>query len=161
MKKIIIIVALLVVVAGGGAGAMYFLGMPPFKKAAKKPGKSTHGTAATQQKPAQTVADGGASGHATPTPSNAILPVRPAAKPGQPAQTTNLDEGEREEGRITRLSSVYETMPAEEAGRIFAKLPDSLVEKLLRKMDERQVGKVLLALDVDRAARLTQALASN
>jgi flagellar motility protein MotE (MotC chaperone) len=30
---------------------------------------------------------------------------------------------------------------------------------MLRRMDERQVGKILLTLDTKRAARLTQALA--
>ncbi len=60
---------------------------------------------------------------------------------------------------MVRLASVYEQMPAEDAARIMASLPDSLVEDLLRRIDERQVGKILLALGPKRAAKLTQALA--
>ena len=151
MKKLIIIVLVLVVLAGGGAGALFFLGMPPFKKPAKKPGKAAHQVA---KAPAKT------SGDAAPAAAPPIQP-KAARVPSKTTPTANLDQDERAEARITRLTAVYEQMSADDAGRIFAKLPDPLVEKLLRKMDERRAGKVLLTLDIERAARLTQALAAN
>ena len=49
-------------------------------------------------------------------------------------------------------------MPVEEATKIMAKLPDTVVEPLLRRMDEKQVGKLLTSFNTDRAAKLTLAM---
>lgn len=161
MKRTLLIVLPLLVVVGGVVGGMFYLGMPPFKKAAKKSGKTV------DAKTVLSVNSQGAAGAAGSTASNAVVPngslpgsaVAPRRPSPKAKVTANLDTEELAQARIVRLSSVYEQMPAEEAGKIFAKLPDPLVEKLLRNMDERQVGKVLLAFDVNRAARLTQSLA--
>lgn len=59
---------------------------------------------------------------------------------------------------VTRLASVYEQMDPETVQRIFAKLPEAHVQALLRKMDEKQVGRILALEKPDRAARLTLAL---
>jgi flagellar motility protein MotE (MotC chaperone) len=65
-----------------------------------------------------------------------------------------------EERNLQRLAAVYEQMPAEEAAPILKAMQKPLVEKLLRRMDDRQVAKVLLALnDVKQAAAFSTALA--
>jgi len=153
MKRILLITLPLLVVLGGVAGALYFLGMPPFRKAVRKLHKAASITTAGQRPAVSAPVLAAAAAPPSPPAARRTAPHPP------PQVTASLDVDEQEEARIARLSSVYEQMPAEEAGRIFAKLPDPLVEKLLRKMDERQVGKLLLVLDTNRAVRLTQSLA--
>lgn len=59
---------------------------------------------------------------------------------------------------VARLAAVYEQMPPEAITRIFAKLPTDQVLAIVRRMDEKQVGQILLLLPPERAARMTQAL---
>ncbi|HLJ53422.1 MAG TPA: hypothetical protein VKT77_00200 [Chthonomonadaceae bacterium] len=59
---------------------------------------------------------------------------------------------------IARLAAVYEQMPPDAVSKIFAKLPETEVLALLRKMEEKKVGEILAANAPDRAARLTLAL---
>ncbi len=155
MKRLLFIVIPLLLV-GGTVYGMMLSGIPPFKKDTGKKSKA-HAAPATEQKTtasSSAPANGGAGSSTVPP----VPPVRRSTPPPRP-QAADANTVEMTEARIARLSTVYEQMPAEEAGRIFAKLPDPLVEELLRRMDERQVGKLLLALDVGRAARLTQSLA--
>lgn len=156
MKRLLLIGLPLLILAGGVAGGLYFLGIGPFKKHVKKPAGAVARTAPNPAAgAARSVAPVASASAAAPS----AVRTPPARSRKAPDVSASLDSQEEEEAKITRLSSVYEQMPAEETGRIFARLPDPLVEKLLRKMDERQVGKVLLALDTNRAVRLTQALA--
>jgi hypothetical protein len=96
--------------------------------------------------------------HSAPLPNPTIAPPRAEnlALPALPKASETDPQAER---NLARLTSIYEQMPPEDAGRILVKLPDSLLEKMLRRMDERQAGKILLTFDPHRAARLTQALA--
>jgi hypothetical protein len=80
-------------------------------------------------------------------------PAKPAqGKPDDP--TTPSDPRE-----LARLASVYEQMPPEAVTRIFAKLPDTQVIALLRRMEEKQVAQILAIVPPDRAAHFTLTLA--
>ncbi|HZP81742.1 MAG TPA: hypothetical protein VFB21_08915 [Chthonomonadaceae bacterium] len=59
---------------------------------------------------------------------------------------------------VARLAAVYEQMPPEAVTRIFAKLPANQVLAIVRRMDEKQVGQILMLLPPERAAQMTQAL---
>lgn len=83
----------------------------------------------------------------TETPIRTMPPVGQSSRPDP--QT---------ERNIARVTALYETMSAEDAAKVMTKLPDALVEKVLRRMDEGKAGKLLLLLGPDRAARLTLAL---
>lgn len=54
-----------------------------------------------------------------------------------------------------KINDIYATMSADDIARISAKLPDPDVVAVLTSLDEKKSGKVLAALPVDRAARLT------
>lgn len=141
MKAALAVVALLVI-AGGVLGALYFMGMPPFARAAPKARTRT----------------------AAPPRAGTRTGTRPSSgaerrgdAPARPRKSAALAADERE--KVARLAAIYEQMPVEDAARILAKVADPLVEGILRRMDERQVSKLLAALPPDRAARLTRALA--
>jgi hypothetical protein len=135
---------------------MMRFGIPPFSK----PNKATKKAEAAQAPSGKTAVDEPATLH--PADSAAPANMRSARKTVPTAAGRHdavRPPDPDEERKLARLSSIYEQMPAEEAGRILVKLPDPFVEKLLSRMDERQVGKLLLTFDADRAARLTRALA--
>jgi hypothetical protein len=136
--KIVVTLVVLIVLLGGAGGALFYLKLPPFAKATPK--KATVSTSKVR------IA-------AAPEPEPAVpLAAKPVAPPAR--KTVVVDPA-----KITRLSSIYEQMPAEDASRVMAKLPDPLVQRILSGMDERQVGKLLGLFPPDRAARLTRALA--
>lgn len=145
--KIVIILLLVVSVLGGAAFGLMKLGVISLGKPPKKPAA----TVVTRQI------------EASPTPSTPPQSITstspPSSSPAPPEPPRGQEPNPEEERSLARLTAIYEQMPAEDAGRILAKLPDSLVEKMLRRMDERQAGKILLTFDPNRAARLTQALA--
>jgi flagellar motility protein MotE (MotC chaperone) len=147
MKALVVIIV--VVVIGGGVAALWFLGIPPFGKPAAPHKKADAGQAKADKKDLATTEATAASALTPPSRSKTVA-QKPATPPAEP-------DPERD-ARLARLSSTYEQMSPEDAGRIFTKLPDSLVENLLRKMDEGKVAKLLLALPVERAAKLTLAL---
>ncbi len=145
--KFAIIGFVVLALAGATVGVLGFLGV------VKIPGITPKKTAATKKQLAPQEA------------AKTVPPKRPsavAAKPKSPGKSVVKPPARVDpeaEKKIDRLASMYEQLPAEEAGPIFAKLPDALVEKLLRKMDDRQAGKVLLVLGTQRAAKLTMSLA--
>jgi flagellar motility protein MotE (MotC chaperone) len=157
MKRVLLIGLPLVLVIGGGVGAMFYFGIPPFKKAVK-PKTAAAGKQAANHQAAAASAQPSAAVASAQQPQTSVASKTQKSAPKN-ADSPNLDADEQADARISKLSSVYEQMPADEAGKILAKLPDPFVEKLLRKMDERQVGKLLLTLDTSRAAKLTQSLA--
>lgn len=83
---------------------------------------------------------------------------KPAAAPPPAPKTPVVDPAEGK--RLTRLASIYEQVPPEEATRILKELPDDTLQKLLDKMDERKVAKLLQSMEPKRAAKLTLALAA-
>ena len=60
-----------------------------------------------------------------------------------------------------KLIALYGTMDPDDIAHIFAKLPDPLVVQTLMQMDEKKAGKVFAALPPDRAARLSEVMASH
>lgn len=54
------------------------------------------------------------------------------------------------------LARVYEEMQAEEVASIIERLDDELSLEILSQMSERQVGKILGAMEVQKAAKLAQ-----
>ena len=60
-----------------------------------------------------------------------------------------------------KLIALYGTMDPDDIAHIFAKLPDPLVVSTLMQMDEKKAGKVFAALPPDRAARLSEIMASH
>jgi hypothetical protein len=139
--KLIMAIAVLVVLVGGVA-TLWFLGIPPFKKAGKKPAKPAAKEAVVKQPPVTVSLD-----------SAKPKPATQKRKPAAPALPDPAEERD-----LLRLASVYEQMPADDAGRILAEMPKPLLEKLLRRMDDRQVAKVLLTFEPKRAAALSTAL---
>jgi hypothetical protein len=131
----------IVLVLGGAAAALFILKLPPFANSARP-----------MASPAPTAVEAPA---AEPAPV-AATPA-PPAQPRQPAKPAAESAGQNE--KVVRLAAIYDQMPVEDATRVMAKLPDPLVQRLLSRMDERQVGKLLGAFPPDRSARLTQALA--
>ena len=59
-------------------------------------------------------------------------------------------------GDGAKINAIYATMSADDIARISAKLPDPDVVAVLTSLDEKKSGKVLAALPVDRAARITE-----
>lgn len=145
--KIVILLLLVISILGGVAFGLTKMGIIPLGKRPKKPVSTV---AAGQIEASPTLS----------TPSQSVTSTPPLSKsPAPPEPPRGQALPPEEERSLARLTAVYEQMPAEDAGRILAKLPDSLIEKMLRRMDERQAGKILLTFDPNRAARLTQALA--
>jgi len=60
--------------------------------------------------------------------------------------------------KIKRLSAVYESMKAVKSAPIIAKMDLPIVVKMLSRMDEKKVGKILSFLPPEQAVRITQAL---
>lgn len=143
MGKVIAGFVVLALLAGAGFGLMR-MGLPPFGKRAKR------AAAPAAAAPAAAAAPGEA-----PAPQ-----LDPGPPPLQGPTPEQLEERARSAERgMARLASVFEGMPAEDASRIVARLPDTLVEGLLRRIDERQAGRLLAAMPLERAARLTRCLA--
>jgi len=138
--RIVLAILLPLVLIGGGVGALYLTGRPPFAR---------HRRAAAKPVPAPRAA--------APAEPRSLAPQ--ARRPAPRRRTAASTQDPADTARITRLASIYEQMPAEQAAPVFAKLPDPLVKDLLQRMDERQVAKLLGAFGPDRAARLTVALA--
>lgn len=149
MRILLILIALIAVIGGGIFGLMKS-GVLPF-------GKREKPTSKTAVKPRSSEERGAIS--ARPSP---VSPRPASAESPSPARPRpeNRDGLSAEEARkVQRLASIYEQMSPEDAARIMARLPDSLVEEMLRRMDERQAGQLLIRFPLDRAARLTRALA--
>ncbi len=147
MKIVIAMVVVLAILGGAGFG-LYKAGKLPFLHPKKTTKKAKPGAA----HPA--VAAAAAS---TPPPSSA-----PAPKPAAPRPKLSRPDPEaaaKAEQRMARLVALYEGMSADDAKPIVEKLPDTLVADLLRRMDERQAGKLLAGMKADRAAKLTGILA--
>lgn len=135
----------LLAIAGGVGYGLLRAGLLPYgKKAALK----------QSSEPAQT----GKHTEAVPeAPSTGdVTPVR-RAMPAPPSSKQTGDAREVEK-RIRRMAAVYDGMPADAVAPIMEKLPAALVRDLLRRMDEGQVGKVLLAMKPERAALVTRDL---
>ena len=58
-------------------------------------------------------------------------------------------------GDSAKINDIYATMSADDIARISAKLPDPDVVAVLTALDEKKSGKILAALPVDRAAKIT------
>jgi flagellar motility protein MotE (MotC chaperone) len=156
MKRLLIVMVTFVLL-GGGVGALWFFKVPPFGKPAKphakqaaKPADSTAETRETA--PATTATETGAKEPAESPISTKTADKKPAKTIARPDAAKPTEEG------LTRMAQVYEGMPVEEATTIMAKLPDTVVEPLLRRMDDKQVGKILSSFAPERAAKLTVAM---
>lgn len=156
MKKLFIVLAMFALV-GVGVAALWFFHVPPFgrpkkddKALALKPGKNKTMVASVAPP---------ASAPVSPPP----VVVTPVATPPvrETIKTAPPPAPKVSESDLNRLAGVYEQMPVDEATKIMAKLPDTVVEPLLRRMDERQVGKLLTTFTPDRAAKLTLAMAKS
>ena len=147
--KWMIALVILAAVAGGAYFGMKRMGLGPFRHTAKVAAKGKKLETQAAPKPVKTAV-------AVETPRPVVKRVEPDPVRSPPPRSA-LDEKQAERS-ITRLASVYEQMPAEEASTILIKLPDALVEKLLRRMDEKQVGKLLLTFPAQRAALLTRSM---
>ena len=54
-----------------------------------------------------------------------------------------------------KIVNIYDTMKPDDLARIFEKMSDASVADALSRMDEGKAGKVLVAMPVDRTAKLT------
>ena len=162
MKKLLVVLGMFALV-GGGVASLWFYGVPPFGKKAK-PGKAAATKLATAKRPNGTPASGtdaSKDGVSSGSDESVSAGRKPAVadsgngKPGASSSKGAASAAKQSEANLTRMASVYEQMPVDDASRIFAKLPDSAVEPLLRRMDEGQMGKLLMTFPPDRAAKLT------
>lgn len=60
--------------------------------------------------------------------------------------------------KIKRLTAVYEGMKADKAAPVIAKMKLSTVVKMFSRMNEKQVGKILSSLPLEKAVIISQAL---
>ncbi len=60
--------------------------------------------------------------------------------------------------KIKRLAAVYASMKPDKAAPVIAKMKLPIIVRMLARMDERKVGKILSYLPADKAVRITQAL---
>jgi predicted lipid-binding transport protein (Tim44 family) len=178
--KIILAIFVPILLIAVGVVVLVKMQIIPFGRAKKKPP-----TAVATQKPGEEskeeskpegaggdTADsaGGADAGEGTKPAGKTTPAapRPAAPPvalktetpvrTAPPVVQNSRPDPQAERNLARVTALYETMSAEDAAKVMTKLPDALVEKVLRRMDEGKAGKLLLLLGPDRAARLTLAL---
>ena len=160
MKALIGFLVLLIALAG--AYVLAFLGIIPIKGLAKSsPSAAKALTAMHLYKPAK------AAPHAVAAaPAEDPLADERAALQSERAQLAK--EKAALEKRLSapaaprasvstspKVAAIFDTMSPEDLARIFAKMPDGQVTNALGNLDERKAGKVLAALPVDRAARLT------
>ena len=161
MKRVLILFFSLLVL-GGGVAALWFFKVPPFGKPARKTAPAAEQTAKTDPTEESTA---GSNSEGEPKSSTAIVekPRAVLPSPSKPSlpRTVRQPALKMTEADLTRLAGVYEQMDVDDAAKIMAKLPDTLVEPLLRRMEEKQVGKLLIAFAPDRAARLTLALSTS
>jgi len=54
-----------------------------------------------------------------------------------------------------KMVDIYDTMKPDDLAHLFGKLSDASVADALSRMDEGKAGKVLVAMPVDRAAKIT------
>lgn len=145
--KLLLAAFVLLAIAGGVGYGLLKAGMLPYgKKAAAK----------QAQEPTQ------ASEHAEATPeapSSGDASTMPKPRPAPPP-TARAEDAREAEKRLRRMAAVYDGMPADAVAPIMERLPAALVRDLLRRMDEGQVGKVLLAMKPERAALITRELVS-
>lgn len=145
MKALIGLVLALAVLGGGGYG-LYRAGKLPFlhpAKSAKKAPVPAEGAEVAQSAPSAT----------------APAPVRTSPTPVARTPQKDPEAEARAERRLARLAALYEGMSAEDAKPIVDRLPDALVEDLLRRMDEQKAARLLLGMKPERAAKMTAALA--
>lgn len=167
MKKLIVICAMFALL-GGGVGSLWFFKVPPFARAAKKPAAATakHVKPSSAPTPAEEPKTEPKSdpvaAAASQTPNVAISDQATQPSQSPPADAQHTPPKSRipalSEPDLNRMAAVYEQMPVDEATKIMAKLPDSVVEPLLRRMDEKQVGKLLATFPAERSAKLTLAM---
>lgn len=167
MKKLIVIFAMFALV-GGGVGALWFFKVPPFATNAKKAAART----VKHRTPSSTLGQPEAAKSepkddpvtSTATQPSAVASSAPAAQPSQSPSaeaehaTPKPPMPALSEPDLNRTAGIYEQMPVDEAAKIMAKLPDNVVEPLLRRMDEKQVGKLLATFPAERSAKLTLAM---
>lgn len=144
--KVFIGLVLVMAVLGGGGYGLYRAGKLPFlhpAKSARKAPAAAEGAAVAQSAPAAT----------------APAPARTSSTPVARTPQKDPEAEARAERRLARLAALYEGMSAEDARPIIDRLPDGLVEDLLRRMDEQKAARLLLGMKPERAAKLTAALA--
>jgi hypothetical protein len=163
MKKLILLVIILAVLGGGAFAGMKFglipagplaklVGAPQKKKTAAKVDPK-HPPAAANEKPGTTAQ------HPKETASAAVERHVPTEAPKPVIRTAAKPQPDPDKARrIAKLAGIYENMSPEECVPILEKLPDDLVESMLRKMDESKVSRILVGLKPDRAAKITRAL---
>ena len=153
MKRMLIVVIMFALV-GGGIATLWFFHVPPFGRPSKKEKVSAHKPAPATVSPSNLATAPDAS-----TDKTNVTNTTSTTHTSNPASLASTKPSAKmSDADLTRLSAVYEQMPVDEATKIMAKLPDVVVEPLLRRMDERQVGKLLSAFTADRAAKLTLAM---
>src|SRR5579862_6178996 len=124
VKKLLLIgIPILLLGAGGGIYAAMKAGIGPFHHPAKAAGKA----AAAQPAPAATTPTAAADTASDTAATQRAAKPQSKPKPADDAAATDDPDAEQ---RLAKLTSVYEQMPAEDAGKIMAKLLDSLVQQL-------------------------------
>jgi len=73
-------------------------------------------------------------------------------------QTSLAKEQSINDKKIKRLAAVYEGMKANKSAPIIAKMELSTVVRMMARMDEKKVGKILSNLSPNLAVRITEAL---
>jgi Mg/Co/Ni transporter MgtE len=145
---------------GGTVAGLYYSGIGPFARVHSKP-KAASSTAVASKTSDTSSASSKTSQSSNSNTSGNFASVGNTLPQNPPIQKISLPQPPPDpkiEENLTRMASVYEDMQPEDAVRIFSKLPDPLVEKLMKRMDERQVSQILTLMPLDRSARLTRAL---
>lgn len=145
--RLLLAAFVLLAIAGGVGYGLLKAGMLPYgkKAAAKQASEPTQAVAHAEETPQ--------------APSSEDASIIPKTRPALPP-TARVEDAREAEKRIRRMAAVYDGMPADAVAPIMERLPAALVRDLLRRMDEGQVGKVLLAMKPERAALITRELVS-
>lgn len=181
MKWIVIILVVCALVGGGLFGAKK-LGLPPFAKSAKgkqsAKEKAAHSAKPKEGAPAEAAPNADPPHGQRADATNAVVKaeqsqLEPAAggatsakqadahlkAPTGTISTDTIAKDTVDDKSVARLALVYEQMPASGAAEIILKLPSNLQLRLLGKMDEQKVSKLLLSVPADKASELTMAMA--
>ena len=158
--KYFLAIVIPILLIGGTVAGLYFSGIGPFARVHAKP-KAAASPAAASSTPITASSGSKSSQPSNPNSSGNYASVGNTLPQNPPIQKISLPQPPPDpkiEANLTRMASVYEDMQPEDAVRIFSKLPDPLVENLMKRMDERQVSQILTLMPLDRSARLTRAL---
>lgn len=97
----------------------------------------------------------------SPQQAPAATPAAPASAPGAPVGATGNGQmaNDPAEQQFENLARIYQTMKPARAAVVFEKLSLDVQVKIARKMRERSMALIMGAMEPEKAAKLSMALA--